>query len=144
MKKAKIISLIVASVLMVSLAGTFQKAAAAQSNELQIVEVRRNIPLSDEELPVKDFYLAGADVSSLKKDQLITVDRKMIFKDATGNQTLGELMIPVGQLKVIFVSSQMVVARQHKIFSRNELPMLEQQGLMIGDLVDLQDKGNYK
>lgn len=116
----------------------------ANAGELQIIDVRRNIPLSDDEAPVKDFYLTGADVNSLKKDQVITLDRKLAFKDATGTQNIGELMIPVGQLKILFVGGNIAVARQYKIFSRNELPMLEQQALMVGDLVDLTDKGNYK
>ncbi len=128
-------------VIMASLMGIGRRANAA---ELQIIDVRRNIPLSDDEAPVKDFYIAGVDVNSLKKDQVITLERKMAFKDSTGTQNIGEISIPVGQLKVIFIGGNIAVARQYKIFSRNELPMVEQQGLMIGDLVDLTDKGNYK
>jgi len=109
------------------------------ADDIVIVDARKNIPLADDEPSFKDFYLSG-NVSSLKKNSLITVVRNHTVKDSSGSQSLGELAIPVGQLKVIFIQGKVAVAREHKLFSRSDLPMLEQTGLMIGDRIDLDSK----
>lgn len=109
--------------------------ALASADDLRVVEVRRNIPLSDQDPIYKDFYLTGG-VAGLKPNLVVTAVRKQGLKDATGTQALGELQIPVGQLKVIFVNDQIAVAREYKLLSRTDLPMLEQPAIMVGDLID--------
>lgn len=110
----------------------------ANADDLRVVEVRRNIPLADADPVYKDFYIAGG-VSALKPNMVVKAVRKLGLKDATGTQSVGELNIPVGQLKVIFVQDNLAVAREYKLLSRADLPMLEQHGIMVGDLIDLKD-----
>ena len=105
--------------------------------EILIADARKNIPLADDEPSFKDYYLSGKDLSGLKKNAIVTVVRNINIKDSTGSQSLGDISIPVGQLKVIFIQGKVAVAREHKLFSRLDLPMLEQTGLMIGDSIDL-------
>jgi len=105
--------------------------------DLNIIEVRRNIPLSDEAPVYKDFYINAGSESGLKKNQVITVIRKMAIRDATGTQTYGEIEIPVGQLKIISSQNRVAVAREYQLTSRDDEPMLEQIGMMIGDRLDL-------
>lgn len=107
--------------------------SAKASDSISIVEVHRNIPLSDNEPVYKDFYLSGKDISSLKKGMVVNVYRTTPIKDFTGTTSLGELDIPVGQLKIIFVQGRIAVAREHRIFPRGSLPMIEQIGMMSGD-----------
>jgi hypothetical protein len=116
---------------------SFSAQAQMQLQDVQIIDVRRNIPLSDDAPVYKDFYLNGGLERGLKKNQTITVVRKMAVRDAMGSQTFGELMIPVGQLKVIAVNDRIAVAREVKLISRDEEPMLEQIGIMNGDLIQL-------
>lgn len=116
-------------------------AAFAHAGELSIIDVRRNIPLSDDEPAYKDFYLAGDQVSSLKKNMVVTAVRKTPIRDSLGTQTYGEIDIPVGQLRVIAIYGNVAVAREYKLLSRDELPMLEQIGMMSGDLIEL--KGSF-
>jgi hypothetical protein len=106
--------------------------------DINIIEVRRNIPLSDEEPVYKDFYINAGNEAGLKRNQVITVYRRMAIRDAAGTQTFGELDIPVGQLKVISVISRVAVAREYKLISREDEPMLEQIGMMIGDRLQLE------
>jgi hypothetical protein len=109
----------------------------AFAEELAIIEVRRNIPLADD-LPVyRDFYINSGAGAGLKKNMVITATRKMSIKDATGTSTFGEITIPVGMLKIISVQNRIAVAREYKLISRDDEPMLEQIGIMIGDKVDL-------
>lgn len=112
-----------------------------RANELKIVDVRRNIPLRDDDPVYKDFYINGGTKDGLKNNLVITAVRKTNIRDASGQQSIGELMVPVAQLKVIYTHESMAVAREYKLLSREELPMLEQIGVMSGDLLDL--KGSF-
>lgn len=107
------------------------------SKEISIVNVRRNIPLSEEEKPYKDFYINAGESDGLKKNLVITATRKVQIRDASGAQSFGEIKIPVGQLKIIATYGNLAVAREYKLLSREDLPMLEQIGIMSGDLIDI-------
>jgi hypothetical protein len=110
----------------------------ALADEPTIIDVRRNITLSDEDNVYKDFYINVGEGSGLKKNLVVTAVRKLSVRDASGAQAFGEVMIPVGQLRVIAVYNKIAVAREYKLLSRDELPMLEQIGIMTGDKIDLQ------
>lgn len=120
---------------------TFFLAFQANAGEITIVDVHRNIPLSDSELTYRDFYLNGGNEAGLKKDMVVTVVRKMAIKDSSGTQSYGDVIVSVGQLKIIAVFNRVAVAREFKLISRENEPLLEQIGLMNGDQV--QTEGNY-
>ncbi len=109
----------------------------AQSSEVSIVNAKRNIPLSDSEKVYKDFYLNVGSQAGFKRNSVLNVYRKQLLSDATGTQSLGELKILVGQLKVIALDRNLAVAREVKLTSRDNEPMLDQIGIMIGDLVEV-------
>lgn len=108
---------------------------AVFADDLQIVDVRRNIPLSDSDPVYKDFYITAAP--GLKKNLVVNVMRKWAVRDSLGSQTLGEIYAPVGQLKIIGVYGKIAVAREYKLIDRDDEPMLEQIGIMTGDHVVL-------
>jgi len=118
------------------LATLFAWEAFAQ--DISVVDVRRNIPLSDEAPVYKDFYINGGADSGLKKNLVITLTRNIVIRDASGTQTFGEMTVPVGQLKVIAVQGKVAIAREYKLTSRDDEPMLEQIGIMSGDKVALE------
>lgn len=107
------------------------------AEEISVIEVRRNIPLADEDPIYKDYYLNAGPESGLKKNLVITAVRKISIKDATGTSSYGEIVIPVGQLKIIAVQNRIAVAREYKLISRDDEPMLEQIGIMTGDKIDM-------
>jgi len=108
----------------------------ASADEISIFEVRRNIPLSDTDPVYKDFYVKNGDSAKLKKNQVYTVTRKVTLRDASGSQVMGEIQSPVGQLKIIAVYGKIAVAREVKVFTREELPMLDNPWFMIGDSLE--------
>lgn len=108
------------------------------ANEPTIIDVRRNITLADDDNVYKDFYISVGEGSGLKKNLVVTAVRKISVRDASGAQAFGEVMIPVGQLKIIALYNKIAIAREYKLLSRDELPMLEQIGIMSGDKIDLQ------
>jgi hypothetical protein len=119
--------------ILASLAVTQQTFA----QDLSIVDVRRNITLADDDVVYKDFYISGGESDGLKKNLVVTAMRKIQVRDANGSQSYGEILIPVGQLRVIATYGKVSVAREYKLLSRDELPMLEQIGMMNGDRIDL-------
>lgn len=108
----------------------------ASADEISIFEVRRNIPLSDTDPVYKDFYVKNGDGAKLKKNQVYNVTRKVTLRDASGSQVMGEIQAPVGQLKIIAVYGKIAVAREVKVFTREELPMLDNPWFMIGDSLE--------
>lgn len=115
--------------------------SAAQSQDLNIVDVRRNITLADDDIVYKDFYINGGEGDGLKKNLVVTAVRKIQVRDSSGSQSYGEILVPVGQLRVIATYGKISIAREYKLLSRDDLPMLEQTGLMSGDRIDL--KGSF-
>ena len=105
--------------------------------DMSIVEVRRNIPLSDEAPVYKDFYISAGTEAGIKKNMVLTIVRKTNIRDATGTQSYGEMEIPVGQLKIIAVQNRVAIAREYKLISREDEPMIEQIGMMIGDAISM-------
>lgn len=114
----------------------FSSYTAAQANDMYIVDVRRNITLAEDEPVYKDFYI-NTHGQDLKKNLVITAVRKINIRDASGANAIGEITVPVGQLKVIATYDRVAVAREYKLLSREDLPMLEQIGIMTGDQIDL-------
>ncbi|MCB0368345.1 MAG: hypothetical protein KDD45_02630 [Bdellovibrionales bacterium] len=112
---------------------------ASQADEMSIFEVRRNIPLSDSEPVYKDFYLKGNESTGLKRNLVVQVYRKMILRDSAGAQVMGEIAVPIGQLKIIAIYGKISIAREYKNYSRADLPMLEEPWFMIGDFIDLKE-----
>ena len=104
----------------------------------EIVEVKKSIPLSNEEEAYKDFYIKLNSNSGLKKNLVVKVLRKVEVKD-TSLKIVGDFKTVVGQLKLIQIDAKVAVAREYKLTSRLEEPVLEQIGIMVGDEVDLAD-----
>ncbi|MEN0057683.1 MAG: hypothetical protein AAGB31_02520 [Bdellovibrio sp.] len=117
----------------------FGITASVKAQDITVVDVRRNITLSEKDPIYKDFYLNVSPGSGLKKNMVVTVVRKLNIRDASGANAVGEIQVPVGQLKVIAIYDRVAVAREYALLSREDLPMLEQTGIMTGDRVDLQN-----
>lgn len=113
--------------------------AQAVQAEITIIDVRKNIPLSDEDPSYTDFYLGAGENESLKKNMVVTVFRTINVRDSSGAQSFGEISIPVGQVKIVAVFAKVAVAREYKLLPRDVNPMLEQIGLMSGDRIETKD-----
>jgi hypothetical protein len=105
------------------------------SAPLEIVDVKRNIPLAETEPVYKDFYIKVSSKSDLKKNQVVKATRKIIVKD-TMMKAVGDFTTTVGLLKVIQVSDTIAVAREFKLIPRDSEAMIDQIGIMVGDEID--------
>lgn len=115
----------------------------AYAADIYVVDVRRNITLAENDPVYKDFYLSNAPGAGLKKNMVVTVVRKVNIRDASGASAVGEIQVPVGQLRIIAVYEKVAVAREFALLSRDELPMLEQIGIMTGDKIETQGSFQY-
>lgn len=132
-----------------AIASIILSATVTQAEEISVVEVKRNITLADDDIVYRDFYINAGDGSSLRKNLVVKVKRKIYVKESA-TKTVGDFDTQVGLLKIIHVGNKVSVAREFKLTSRDEEPMLEQTGIMAGDKIDLNGsyidytKPNYK
>lgn len=122
--------------LMIALATVFV-SFATYGKEIAVFEIRR--PLSFEngqDLP-KDFYInAGIEVG-LKVGMSVAVNRRQTLYDPFQNKSPGDLIIPVGRLRVIHVQDNISVARLEEVTGREALPTLDFDAIMVGDRLDM-------
>lgn len=132
MRKTNLLNLF--AVLYIIFGVIFSRAFAA-SDVVEVVDVRRNIQLADTDPVYKDFYLNAADGSGLKKNLVVKAVRKITVKNQ-GAKVIGTFKTTVGLLKIIHVDGGVAVARLFELTPRDEHPMVEQVGIMIGDQID--------
>lgn len=111
----------------------------AQARNAYIFDVKRNIPMSEYEPIYKDYYINAGKEAGLKKNLVFDVVRYVSLKDLSSQGNGEDLVVPVGQLKVLFVQNSVAVARLAKLYSREDLPTLDQVGIMVGDRIDLKN-----
>ncbi len=131
MRKIQILNLF--AVLYVLSSVLFSRVLA--SSGIEVIDVRRNIQMADTDPVYKDFYLNAAENSSLKKNLIVKATRKITVKNQ-GQKVIGTFKTTVGLLKIIQVDGGVAVARLFELTPREDHPMLEQTGIMIGDQID--------
>lgn len=117
--------------------------------DIQIIQVKRNLPLSDDEPVYKDYYLSGGKKSGLRENLVVPVWRWVNLRENNQAQDQSmKILEPVGWLKVIFAQDQLAVARLYESADFEKGPVFDQLGIMIGDLISLEHsfmaKPNFK
>jgi len=115
--------------------GVVIERAFAASSDIEVVEVKRNIQLADTDPIYRDYYINAAD-SGLKKNLIVKATRKIAVKNQ-GQKVIGTFKTTVGLLKIIQVDGGVAIARLFELTPREDHPMLEQTGIMIGDQIDM-------
>ncbi len=105
--------------------------------DLTIFDVRKNLPMSNDEKVFRDFYINGGSESGLSTGMVITVQRRMPLYDSYQNRSAGDLQLKVAKIKIIHVQKGLAVARLHSEFTRDGAPILEDNFIMTGDQLDL-------
>lgn len=105
--------------------------------DLTIFDVRKNLPMSDDEKVLRDFYINAGSEAGLATGMVITVQRRMPLYDSYQNRSAGDLDLKVAKIKVIHVQKGLAVARLHSEFTRENAPLLEDPFIMVGDRLDL-------
>ncbi len=132
--KQPILKLGLLAVVAVSLC-THANANASQSR-LQIFNVQKSLPLTNDEPVVTDYYINAGKSQGITPNMIIPVVRRVSVHDPFFNQSAGDIYVDVGTLRVIFVDQHLSVARLHKL-NQDEAPVIDFEALMVGDRVDL-------
>lgn len=106
-----------------------------QADDMIIVDVRSNIPLSDEEPAYMDYVINSKDVGSLKKNLVVLVKRNLKVKNADAKD-IGAFETAVAQMKIIHVDNTIAIGREYKILPRDNDVTLDYLGAMTGDRID--------
>ena len=113
--------------------------------ELTIFDVRKSLPMSDDDKIYRDFYVNGGSEAGLSTGMVITVQRRLPLYDSYQNRSAGDLDLKVAKVKIIHVQRGLAVARLHSEFTRENAPLLEDNFILVGDQLDLatatSDKG---
>ncbi len=120
-----------------SLSLVFGLHIVAGANEISVFEVQKNIPLTPEETVHKDYYVTGGSQQGVQKGMVITVIRNLPVHDTLKNKSQGMLTNPVARIQIIHVESEFSVGRLYGTIARDGLPVLEFDGIMVGDLLDM-------
>lgn len=108
-------------------------------SQIQVIQVKRNIPLSDAEPIFKDYYLSGGTKEGLRVNLVVPVTRWVNLRENNQAQDQSMKMLePVGWLKVILAQDHLSVARLYEASNYINTPILEQPGILMGDAVSLE------
>ena len=107
--------------------------------EIQVIQVKRNIPLSEDEKVYKDYYLSGGYKDGLRINLVVPVHRWVSLREGNKAQEQAiKMNEPVGWLKILFAQDHLAVARLYELASIEESPIMDQPGIMLGDSVTLE------
>jgi hypothetical protein len=112
-----------------------QLAVAA---DYSIFEVHKSLPMQNNEVAYKDYYINAGNESGLKKGMYLTVVRNSAIQDPAKNVTQGTLKIPVAKMQIIQVDKRISVGRLFNQTSDDERATLEFEGVMVGDVLDME------
>ncbi len=105
------------------------------ADDMVIVDVRSNIPLSDEEPAYMDYIITSKDIGSLKKNLVVLVKRNLKMKNADAKD-IGAFETAVAQMKIIHVDNTIAIGREYKVLPRDNDVVLDYLGAMTGDRID--------
>ncbi len=111
--------------------------ANSKNKEIKIIEIKRTLALSNNKQHNKEFYINAGSNNGLKNMQIIPVVRRKSFFDPLLNKSIGDLWLPVGELKIIHVGEKVSIARIFKVPKRDRLPEVEYNTFMIGDRLQI-------
>jgi hypothetical protein len=104
---------------------------------VSVFDVRKNIPMGPNDSVYTDYYINGGSNSGLKEGMILSVNRKFSVNDAQSNKAYGDVSIPVAKIQVIHVQFEISIARLYKPMNRKNMPFLEHDTVMSGDILDL-------
>jgi hypothetical protein len=104
--------------------------------DFKIFDIRKNLPLNDEEPLVYDYYTSMGRDQGVEKGALLTVYRRVPVMDMYRNQSHDDMHIPVAKIQIIYADRTMSVGRVVKRADPDKIPVLEFSKIMAGDRVE--------
>jgi hypothetical protein len=120
-----------------SWAPTAHAQSQNQAKQYTIFDIRRNLPLKENETVYRDYYVnLGAD-EGVKEGAILSVYRRVPVTDIYRNKTHADLVVPIGHMKVILAQKSMSVAREASLVDQAQIPVVQYEKIMLGDRVEV-------
>lgn len=107
------------------------------AKSIVIFDVKKSLALKSNQKTYFDYYINAGTDAGIKRGMVFTVVRQKTLYDAYQNTSPGEIPIPVGEIKVIFSHNKISVARLEALYSRDNLPVLDYEYILVGDRIDV-------
>jgi hypothetical protein len=112
-------------------------SASANENDFIVFDVRKTLPLNDTDPVYRDYYVNIGTETGVHAGSILAVYRRLPVIDVYRNKAQGDLVIPVGHLKVIHSQKTMSVCRIASIASEKQIPVVSYETVMMGDRVEI-------
>ena len=114
-----------------------QTPLALAADNVAIFDVRKTLPLDPSEPVFHDYYLNAGPEAGLKKGMFVSVVRRTPIHDPVQNKAQGTLSVEVAKLQIIHTERNISVGRMVTSFGSADRPVMDFEGIMIGDILDL-------
>ncbi len=116
----------------------FCLCAPVLAQNLTIFDSRKPISMVNGEVTPQDYLINGGTEKGLRPGMVITVTRAVPLYDSYQNRNAGNLNVQVARVKIIHAQDGLSVARHHSDFKREDMPILEDPFILVGDRLDLE------
>jgi len=109
--------------------------AMAYEKEFTVFDMRKTLPLHDDDPVYRDYYVNIGSDSGVQVGAILAIYRHVPVIDIYRNKAEGDLVVPIGHMKVIQVQKSMSVCRVASIASEKQIPVVQYETVMMGDQV---------
>src|SRR5205823_4199211 len=112
-------------------------SAHAHPSDFIVFDVRKTLPLHDGEQVYRDYYVNIGTETGVRAGSILAVYRRIPVVDVYRNKAQGDLIVPVGHLRVIHSQKTMSVCRLAGRASESQVPVMDYEAVMMGDRVEI-------
>lgn len=109
----------------------------AWSSAVTVFDVRKSLRLNESDPIYHDYYINAGSNQGLRRGLLVTVQRRIPFRDNSLSKVQEDLVVNVAILELIHVQNSFSIARLHRSLIGKASPVLEYDAVMVGDKADM-------
>ncbi len=107
------------------------------AKEATVFDERRPLAMENNQVLPKDYYIDAGSNDGLKVGVVLTIYRRQTLYDVYQNKSPGDLVVEVGNLRIIHVQGDISVARLEDLHKHDDYPNVDFDAIMVGDRVDI-------
>ena len=113
---------------------------SGRAAEFTVYSVYQHLDLGNEnEKPQRDYYINMGTDQGVRKGSSVTVIKKVATYDAVSEKLYKEMAFPFARMKIIHAEPNLSVARVEKFLPVENVPAVNPQAVMVGDIVRLSE-----
>ena len=112
-------------------------STVSQAKNVFVFAVHRPLAMKNGEHPPKDIYINAGASDGLKSGETISIDRRQALQDMYKGSALSDLVMKVGEIRLIHVQPDISVGRVISLVKYDTAPAVDFDAIMVGDQVDM-------